>query len=103
MTMNLKRNAACLAAVLLLFFAAVPEAGADNNEIQLLAETEINLSQAIAAAEKHNGGQAIEASLDDDSFKPAYEVSLVKDGRVFDVQVDGMTGEILSAREDIDD
>ncbi len=76
---------------------------ADRSDIRLLAETKISLVQAIQAAEKHQSGKAIDASLDDDSFKPAYEVSVVKDDRIFDVQVDGVTGEVLGAREDIDD
>lgn len=76
---------------------------ADKGDIRLLSETKISLIQAIQAAEKHQSGKAIDASLDDDSFKPAYEVSVVKDDRIFDVQVDGVTGEVLGAREDIDD
>lgn len=76
---------------------------ADRSDIRALQETKITLTQAIDAAEKNQGGQAIEASLDDDSFKPAYEVSIAKDGRIFDVEVDGVSGEVLGAREDIDD
>lgn len=76
---------------------------ADASDIRLLNETKISLSDAIAAAEKHQGGRAIDASLDDDSFKPAYEVTVVVDNRVFDVQVDGVTGGVIGSREDIDD
>lgn len=88
-----------------LFFAVSAEVltGADLNDIKLLTETKITLAQAIHQAEKKQGGQAIEASLDDDSFKPAYEVSIVRDGKVFDVQVDALSGEVLGAREDVDD
>lgn len=75
----------------------------DVSDIRLLNETKISLSDAIAAAEKHQGGRAIDASLDDDSFKPAYEVTVVVDNRVFDVQVDGVTGGVIGSREDIDD
>jgi len=76
---------------------------ADASDIRLLGETKISLGQAIEVAEKSQGGRAVEASLDDDSFSPAYEVSVVKDNRVFDVQIDGVTGKVLGAREDIDD
>ncbi len=76
---------------------------ADVSDIRMMNETKISLSDAIAAAEKSQNGRAIDASLDDDSFKPTYEVSVVVDNRVFDVQVDGVSGEVLGAREDLDD
>lgn len=91
-------------------FAALALAGltgtaiaADASDIRLMNETKISLTQAIAAAEKSQGGKAIDASLDDDSFRPAYEVSVVTNNRVFDVQVDGVSGEVLGSREDLDD
>ncbi len=73
------------------------------SELRMLAQTKISLQQAIDAAQRHQGGQALEASLDDDSFKPVYEVSIVKDNRVFDVWVDGVDGKVLGAREDVKD
>lgn len=88
----------------LLSLTAITTAKAlDAPEYRMLADTKINLIQAIQAAEKNLGGTAVEAGLDDDSFKPAYEVSVVKDGRVFDVQVDGVSGEVVGSREDNDD
>ena len=76
---------------------------ADREDLRLAAEAKISLIQAIQAAEKDQGGKAIEANLDDDSFKPAYEVNIVKDNRIFDVQVDAVTGEVTGVREDLDD
>lgn len=76
---------------------------ADAGDVRLLNEMKLSLIEAIEAAQKHSGGQALEAGLDDDSFKPAYEVSVTKDGRVFDVQVDGVNGDVLGMREDRDD
>ena len=75
----------------------------DKEEIEMLSQTKINLTQAIAVAEKHIGGVALSASIDDDSFTPAYEVSITKEGKVFDVQVDGVKGEVIGSREDHDD
>lgn len=72
----------------------------DADEVRVLAETKITLTQAIAAAERHQGGQAYEAKVDDDSFKPEYEVDVVKDGRVYEVRVDGVSGAVIGARED---
>lgn len=75
----------------------------DREDLRLLSEAKVSLVNAIQAAEKHQGGRAIEGSLDDDSFRPAYEVTVVKDNRFYDVQVDAVSGEVLGAREDIDD
>jgi uncharacterized membrane protein YkoI len=82
---------------------AAAAARADQEDLRLFAEAKVRLTQAIATAEKHLDGQAIGAKLDDDSFKPAYQVSVVKDNRVFDVQVDAVTNAVLSSREDRDD
>lgn len=76
---------------------------ADREDIRLLSETKISLIEAIQAAEKHQGGKAYEASIDDDSFSPAYEVGVIKDNSVYDIRVDAVTGKVLGAREDIDD
>lgn len=100
MTFSVKPFLATVAVIGLMGSAAF---AADASDIRLLKETKITLTQAIAAAEKNLGGQALEASLDDDSFKPAYDVSIVKGDKVFDVQVDGVTGEVIGSREDIDD
>ncbi|WP_225410487.1 PepSY domain-containing protein [Stigmatella hybrida] len=72
----------------------------DADEIKMLAQTKITLQQAIELAQQHQGGQAFEASIDDDSFTPVYEVSVVKDNRVYEVWVDGVEGKVLRARED---
>jgi uncharacterized membrane protein YkoI len=78
-------------------------AWADRDDVRALQEAKITLQQAIEAAISHHGGQAYEASIDDDSFSPAYEVSVVKDNRVFDIRVDAVTGEVSGVREDHDD
>ncbi len=77
---------------------------ADAGEVRALGEAKISLTDAIKAAESYQGGRALDAGIDDDSFTgPAYEVSVVRDGRIFDVQVNGSTGKVLGAREDLDD
>jgi len=83
--------------------AGAAAARADQDELRLFAEAKVVLTQAIATAEQYLGGRAIGAKLDDDSFKPAYEVTVVKDNRVFDVQVDAVTNAVLGSREDTDD
>ncbi len=76
---------------------------ADAGDIRLLNEAKLSLVDAIKAAENNIGGKAIEASLDDDAWKPAYEISVVKDNRIFDVQIDAIEGKVLGSREDNDD
>jgi uncharacterized membrane protein YkoI len=83
--------------------AAATAARADQEELDLFLQAKVMLTQAIATAEQHLGGRAIGAKLDDDSFRPAYEVTIVKDGRVYDVQVDAVTNAVLGSREDMDD
>src|SRR5215207_7141643 len=82
---------------------AAPAARADQEDLRLFSEAKVMLTQAIATAEKHLGGQAIGAKLDDDSFKPAYQVTVIKDNRVFEVQVDAVTNAVIGSREDMDD
>jgi uncharacterized membrane protein YkoI len=81
---------------------AAAAARADQEDLRLFAEAKVVLAQAIATAEQHLGGQAIGAKLDDDSFTPAYEVTVIKDNRVFDVQVDAVTNAVTGSREDTD-
>ena len=83
--------------------AAATAARADQEELDLFLQAKVMLTQAIATAEQHLGGRAIGAKLDDDSFRPAYEVTIVKDNRVFDVYVDAVTNAVLGSREDTDD
>ena len=59
--------------------AVAAAARADQEDLRLFSEAKVMLIQAIATAEQHLGGRAIGATLDDDSFKPAYDVSVVKD------------------------
>lgn len=91
--------AAAFAAGLLLPLAA----HADRDDLRRLAETKISLTEAIAIAEKKQGGKAFEAGIDDDSFTPGYEVHVAVGEQVFEVSVDGVTGEVRGVREDRDD
>jgi len=90
-----------LAATALAAFAT--PALADRGDIRALQGAKISLGDAIAAAEKHQGGRAYEASIDDDSFEPTYEVGIIKDDRVYDVRINAVDGSVIGAREDIDD
>ncbi len=76
---------------------------ADRDDIRLLDETKITLIDAIQIAEAHQGGQAFEAKLDDDSFTPEFEVELVHEGRIYELTIDGVSGEVRRVKEDHDD
>lgn len=79
---------------------AAGDAHAGRKERERLAETQITLVQAITTAETHHGGRAYEAELEGDSFTPEYEVKILKDGKEFEVTVDGVSGEVKRVRED---
>lgn len=90
------------ALTLALFVAASPAAmAADHDELRALESAKLSLVDAISAAEKHhNGGRALEAGIDDDRQTPVFDVTVAKDGRFYDVEVNGLTGEIISSREE---
>lgn len=90
---------AAFAALVVTAFITQAHAG----EIDAAADAKISLIKAIETAEAHQGGKAIEASFDDDSFSPTYEVELVKDTSLYDVRVDAVNGKVLGVREDKDD
>lgn len=78
-------------------------AQADRDDVRLLDETKLTLTEAIAIAEKHQNGRAYEAGIDDDSFSPVYEVNVVTtDGRLYELDVDGVTGAVSNVREERD-
>jgi len=74
-----------------------------ERDAKALEATKITLTQAIDAALKKVEGKAYDASFEDDSLEPMYEVEVLKDGKSFQVYVDGVTGEVIRSREDLDD
>lgn len=71
-----------------------------------LAKARISLTQAIAAAEAHvpGRGRATKAELDVKLGKAVFEVEVVAgNNSVHEVDVDGVTGRVLSSRIDHDD
>lgn len=95
-------KAMAVGALLLAGVASAP-AWADADDIRGLEDAKITLVDAINTAEKHVGGKAYDASYDNDSFKPAFDVEVAKDGKSFDVRIDGATGEVLGMSEDTND
>lgn len=55
----------------------------------------VELSQAVAAAEKTLGARAFDAELDIDRGRMVYEIDLVKDGKAVEAEVDAQTGAVV--------
>ena len=92
-----------LIAILLGGPATAGLALADVEDAKALSEAKISLIDAIQAAEAHTNGTAFDAQIEDDSFSPEFEVGVVVGHTVYEVRIDGETGDVISAREDRDD
>jgi len=67
----------------------------EAKELTLFSQAKISLIDAIKAAEKKVGGKAMEAELNDESNTVQFEIEILKDGKIHEVIVDGITGKIL--------
>jgi uncharacterized membrane protein YkoI len=67
----------------------------ETKELQLFSQAKISISDAIKAAEHKTGGKAMEAEIDDESSTVQFEVEVLKDGKIHEVKVDGITGKVL--------
>ena len=80
---------------MLLATAAAAAALAATAQAQTAAAPVVPLKQAVATAERAVGGKAFDAELDTERGRLVYEISLVKDGRAVEAQVDPVTGKFL--------
>ncbi|MEQ8693971.1 MAG: PepSY domain-containing protein [Gammaproteobacteria bacterium] len=67
----------------------------DRGKLSELTASPTTLAAAIAAAEQHTGGKAIEASFDDEDGSVQFEIEVAKDGLVHKVQIDSASGKVL--------
>lgn len=73
----------------------------DKDDVKNLAAAKISLTEAIAIAEKqHAGSKAIDASLDDTLNKTVYDVTVLVGEVGYEVDIDAVTGEVLSNKKD---
>jgi uncharacterized membrane protein YkoI len=79
----------------LIAAAALAAGAAGLAHAQTAAPTPIGVARAVSAAESTLGARAFEAELDRERGRLVYEVSLVKDGRAVQAEVDAATGEIV--------
>ncbi|MCG2663828.1 MULTISPECIES: PepSY domain-containing protein [unclassified Brevundimonas] len=68
----------------------------DVQEIAAVMGARVSLVQAVAIAERQNGGKALEAAFDDESGS-RWEVELARDGQVSTYLVDMTTGALSAA------
>ena len=71
----------------------------DDNAHAIL-NTRLSLVQAVGAAERHAGGSAIRAELENENGRIVYGVEVVSQTRLTDVKVDANSGRIVSAQAD---
>lgn len=61
------------------------------------------LSEILPRIEAEFGGRAIETEIETDDGRWVYEIEvLTTDGRLFEVDVDAVTGETISVEEEVD-
>ena len=91
-------------AIMTATVANVAQAGESKDkeakELKLFSEAKISLCEAIKAAEQKIGGKAMEAELDDESNTVQFEIEILKDGKIHEVMVDGITGKVLKVSLD---
>lgn len=68
-----------------------------------LAQAQIGLTQAVAAAEQHAHGRAVRAELESGNGAPVYGVEVFDGAQSVDVKVDARDGHIVSAQPDAPD
>lgn len=59
----------------------------------------VSITQAIATAEQHGNGRAVEAELERGAHGPYYEVEVVGRDGVREIHVDATDGKVLATRE----
>jgi uncharacterized membrane protein YkoI len=72
----------------------------EAKELKFFSQAKITLTEAIKAAEQKTGGKAMEAEVDDESTTVQFEIEVLKDGKIHEVKVDGMTGKVLKVSLD---
>lgn len=64
-------------------------------ESKAVAAQPVDLARAIAFAQEHAGGKALEATFESHDGAPRYEVGIVRDGKMHEVVVDPRSGKVL--------
>jgi|SRR6185295_774407 len=74
-----------------------------KNYSKLVGASKITIAKAVTAATEKVAGKASRVSFELKKGKPIAEVIVVKDGKLFEVKLDGVTGAVIKVEEDDDD
>lgn len=100
---NQMKAALALVAVAPLMMAQNAFARTDAEEYaDLLSKAKISLNQAADAAAAQVSGTAVKIELDSDRGLVVFEVDVLANNRLYDINVDAITGAILDVHEDLD-
>lgn len=67
----------------------------DRDKLAKFSASSTTLAAAVATAEQHVGGKAIEAGVDDENGTMSFEIKVAKDKALHRVVVDGSTGKVV--------
>jgi uncharacterized membrane protein YkoI len=95
--MNRKRIFA--GALIAAALATTTAAHARDESATTAAAPGITITQAIATAEQHGSGRAVEAEFERGVHGPYYEVKVVGQNGVHKVYVDATDGKVLASRQ----
>lgn len=70
---------------------------------RLAASCKVSLSAAIESALGKVKGQALNAEVELENGKALIEVTIVLDGKVWEVEIDGTTGAVIEVEQEDDD
>ncbi|TCV85368.1 PepSY domain-containing protein [Sulfurirhabdus autotrophica] len=74
-----------------------------ENDALAVTAAKVSITQAIAAAEQHVGGKASRAEYERAKGQYVFDIEVVKDKNVMDVEVDPTSGKVIAAVEDKND
>ena len=88
----------------IILAAAIPalastSAFADRVDMEKMQALKVGLTDAIATAEAHVNGKALEAEFEDNSFSPEYEIDVYTTTHKYEVTVDASNGEVTKTKE----
>lgn len=98
--MNRKIHQVALAVVATTVIGSAYAAESAENDALAITGAKISLTQAMAAAEQHVGGQASKAEYEHEQSQSVFEVEVVKGKSVMDVKVDPTSGQVIASAED---
>lgn len=68
-----------------------------------IEDAKVNMAQAVTAAEKFVGGNAVHAEYEHHKDGSTFDVEVAKDKKIIKVKIDPMSGKVISSVEDKDD